>query len=239
MPPGSTNGQDAPVQPPDIRAFVERLEHAIDDADLARITEAVRADPRAAEVLEALARSHDPEVRGFVPRAAREILGRAGAPLLRQLLDDPDPDIRGMALHELETLDPALVAPYAAKLRRRIARASDADEVLATGWTLVRLRDVEAAPILETFARSREPWTADARTAQVQVLALRDAGRISERIREHDHANMGWLAYAATIIGTPDAIAAVRWCAAKGPDAKCRRDCQYVLTATGLDPAAR
>jgi YD repeat-containing protein len=229
MPSQPTTGSDPESGPPDIRGFVELLEHAIDDADLARTTEAVRADPRAPEVLAALARVRDPEIRGFVPRAARVIMGRDAVPLLRRLVDDPDPDIRGMALHELEALDPALLAPLIAKLHQRVARSSDADEVQATGWTLVRLRDLDAIPLLEAHRARHEPWTWQAKAAEVQVLALRDPAAVIERIRDHDHDRMFWLAYAATIIGTLEAIDAVRACARHAPDEDCRRDCTYVL----------
>ena len=76
----------------DIAALARRIKKAIDDADCAAISDEIGADPAARTILAELARVRDPEVRGFVPRAARLMLGREAVPLLKKLLEDRDPE---------------------------------------------------------------------------------------------------------------------------------------------------
>lgn len=212
----------------DVHDLAQELHAAVDDVDYEAVVDRLRGDLAAEEKLGALARSRDVEVRGFVPQAARKILGRNGIPLLMRLLKDRDPDIRGMALDELEQLDPALLVPIVPRLRRQLASKDDY-EVLSTAWTLVRLGDVTSIGPLEAFRDRHESWTWQAKAATVLLLALTSPKEIVERIRAHDHDHMTWLSYAATLIDVPGALDEVRRCAEQGPDKDCRTSCSSAL----------
>jgi hypothetical protein len=212
----------------DARSISNALAAATSQTDDDAILEKLRADPQAAVILEQLSRDRDLEIRGWVPEAARRILGTDALPLLLRLFRDRDPDIRGLALAAIEALDPALVESLLVELRRRLS-SKDRDEVIAIAWRLAARSDQASIPLIEAFRDRHEPWEGNHKVASVILLLMSAPEEIRKRIDAHDHDHMLWLPYAAILSGRREALEAVWRCAAAGPDDVCRRFCRYSL----------
>jgi HEAT repeat protein len=184
------------------------------------------ADP--GKVLSQLAKSKNVDVRGWAVIAAQEVLGAGASSLLTAMLDDPDPDIRVMAMSSLEELNPLTIVGLADLLRSRL-RSSNPYEALATSWALARLRDRASVPVLKGYRDTFEPWQWQYKAAEVVLLYMTDPDEVIRRVRHHDHDRMGWLAHAATMIGSPEAMAALRDCSTGAPDSECRAMCSHAL----------
>jgi HEAT repeat protein len=209
-------------------AIAAALQESSGDDDDRKVLERVRESPNVEAILEELARDRDLEVRGWVPEAARELLGRAGIPLIKTLAEDRNADIRGLAVDALETIDPALLVTLQTSLRKRL-RSTDDSEVLATAWRLARAGDLEAIPAIEEWASRFNPNWWQQKAATVIVLGMKDPAEIARRIRAHDHDRMGWLSYAATWVNDPDARPALESCRDSAPDEECRRQCAHAI----------
>jgi HEAT repeat protein len=212
----------------DSRAIARLVSEAVTDEDEAKAIAALRSSSDAEVILETLSRDRDLEVRGWIPGAAHAVLGDAAIPLIKRMLRDSDADIRGLALDELERIDPALLEPILPMLRKNLASQNEY-EVLQVGWRLVERGDVEAIAPLKAFRDRYEAWMWEYKAATVLLLALTAPDEVIPRIREHDHDHMTWLAYAAVLQGTPDAYAALLGCSTDCPDDDCRRMCAFTL----------
>lgn len=219
----------------DAAEITRKLQRSLGDEDDAQVLEKLRRAPNAKELLEELARSRDPEIRGWVPTAARQILGAASEPLIRQMAADRDAGIRDMAVDALESLDPDLLKSLVPSLRERL-ESSDDGEVLSSAWRLVKLRDIDAASQIEKFRDRFDPSWWQSKAASVILLALRSPEEIPKRIRAHDHDHMTWLSYAATLMDVPDARAAVEDCKVNAPDEDCRTACAHSIELSQTQP---
>lgn len=211
---------------------VRSLRGSLGDADDAVVLAEVRDQPDPAAILEELSRHDDLEVRGWVPGAAADILGHDGVPLIKRLTHDRDADIRDLAYQALERIDPKLLDPLLRTFRRRLS-SRDPDEVIRSGWTLAARGDTDAIPALEAFRDRYEPWEAYHKMAAVILLVLTAPEEVARLIRAHDHERVGWLAYAATKVADPEAIAALRECSESAPDDECRKACSWGLERAG------
>jgi hypothetical protein len=206
---------------------------ALDDDDFAAAVRHLRgvADPES--VLTQLAKSRREGPRGYVTPLATELLPRDRAiPLVRRMLDDSDSSNRIDAVAAYAALDPEGVPRLLGKLRKRLRSMSD-HEVLSTAWTLATIGDAEpAAEIAAEIAAVRDVedpslWLTKALDVVWTYMSAPD--RVISRIHEHDHDSMLWLTYAAALIGTEEAKAALQACAAAAPDDRCRGLCQNNL----------
>jgi HEAT repeat protein len=209
-------------------AELEELEASIAAAEGATarnsLIERLRVAPQPRVLIQKLSRSDSADVRGWVAAAAPELLGSQAVPLLTALLDDPEADIRVMALSAIDEIDPAAVPRLARRLRPRL-KSANPYEALATSWMLARIGDRESVPLLEAY---RDGFDADLwqhKAADVVLLYMNEPDTVLDRIRGHDHDRMGWLAYAARLIGTREALAALRDCATSAADERCRSIC--------------
>jgi HEAT repeat protein len=207
---------------------IEALVAEAEGADSPAALELLRRATDPAKVLSRLSKSKNVDVRGWVVVAAQELLGARALPLLSMLLDDPDPDIRVMAMSSMEEVDATAIARLARRLRRRI-QSSNPYEALATSWTLAQLRDRASVPLLEEYRDAFESWQWQYKAAEAVLLYMTDPDEVVRRVRDHDHDRMTWLSYAASLIGSPEAIAALRECSTGAPDPECRGKCSYVL----------
>jgi hypothetical protein len=202
---------------------------ALNDDDRELAVRHVRASPDPAALLAQIIRSKDPGPRGYVAGLAVELLPRELAiPLVRRMLDDSDPSNRIDAVPVYMALDPEGMPPLLAKLRRRL-RSFDEHEVLSTAWDLAALGDT-AAPAAIAAVRDVEPpdrWLHKALDVVWTYMSAPD--RVITRIRDRDHVSMLWLAHAAGLIGTPEALSALRDGSAGAPDDRCRLICQTRL----------
>ena len=148
--------------------------------------------------------------------------------MIRRLAEDRDPDIRGLAIDALESIDPKQLQSLSTSLRKRL-RSEDDWEVLATAWRVARAGDMDAVPAIEAFRDRNDPGWWQHKAAAVVLLAMRDPAEIPRRIRAHDHDHMSWLSYAATWIDEPDGRPALEFCRDNGPDEECRTRCAWAL----------
>lgn len=175
-----------------------------------------------------LALSPTARERGYVPLAARLVLGEGALPLLLKLLDDSDADVRGEALDQLELLDPSIVQRLAPRLRERLARSNNY-EALSIAWRLAVLKDEAAVALIEDFRDCHPEGNWQHKAADIVLAMLLEPDAIPRRIRTHDHDHMPWLAYGASLLRTGEAMDALDACADGAPDADCRAYCRARL----------
>jgi HEAT repeat protein len=198
------------------------------EEDDQRITASLRGSPNVEAVLNELARHRDLEVRGWVPEAARALLGREAIPLILSLAKDRDADIRDLALKALEAIDPELLRPLRTSLVKRL-RSKDDSEVLAAAWRVAQMGAMEGISAIEAFRDRHDPRWWQHKAATVVLLAMQEPAEVPRRIRAHDHDHMGWLSYAATWLAEPDGRPALEFCRDNGPDEECRTQCAWAL----------
>ena len=153
-------------------------------------------------------------------------LGSDAMPLLLRLLHDADPDVRGYALDAIGVVQPEALAKLVPQLRRQLGSPNDA-EALRAAWALVQLRDVDSLADVEALRDRHRDQPSDARfrAADVAVTALADPETVATAIRNHDHEHMPWLGYAASLIDSPECVAALAWGREELPDDACRAAC--------------
>ena len=207
---------------------LESLVAAAGGAQSAAATERLGREANPHQVLSQLSKSKNVDVRGWVVVAAREVLGANATSLLIAMLDDRDPDIRVMAMSSIEDAYPTALAPFVNRLRRRL-RSSNPYEVLATSWTLARLRDRDSVPLVQEYRDGFDDWQWQHKAADVVLQYMTDPDEVIRGIRDHDHERMTWLVYAAALIGTPAAIEALHECSTRSLDPACQGKCVYSL----------
>jgi HEAT repeat protein len=197
--------------------------------EVAMLLSTLRADPSGARrVLAHLSNDSRAEVRGWVPFAARTLLGREAVPYLVKLAQDRDPDVSNVALQDLLDVEPEAARTLIKAIRKKLL-SNDPQESIFAMWTLVQLGDRDSIDTIRHLSdRSEFPF--QRRTAQVVLLALEgEVDEILRRIREHDHEHMQALAYAALLVGGHDGFEAVKQCAENAPDPECRHYCEWNL----------
>jgi HEAT repeat protein len=199
-------------------------------AEVSRLLSSLHADPsKARQVLTDLSNDSRAEVRGWVPFAARKVLGRQAVPYLVALARDPNPDVSDLALEELLDLEPE-AARTLVKLIRAKLRSKDPDESMFAMWTLAQLGDRDSVDAIRNVSEGSE-FPFQRRTAEVVLLLLEaKIDEILRRIREHDHEYMVNLAHAAVLAGGQQGLEALKACAENAPDSDCRHYCQWNLS---------
>ena len=187
-----------------------------------------RSADQAEAILRRVAEDEDPVIRAWAASAAASAIPTRAHVLLEPLLDDPDPDVRDVALEEIRRVAPS-------RLERRLPRlisklySRDFYEPVTALWTLAELRVVAARDDVERIAEDPyEPF--HGRIAEI-VLAVIDGNdeAIASRILDHDHEALPWLANAARLLGTPRPRHALEEMARSAPDEECRGFCQQAL----------
>jgi len=133
----------------------------------------LRARPgrEAESVLRSLAGNEDAVIRAWAASAAAQAIPKRAHPLLEGLLDDPDPDVRNVALEELRRLDPSRVARQLPRVLAKLRR-EDVFEPVTALWTLAELRAKDARSDVQRIVdQPYEPF--HGRIAEV-VLAVLD-----------------------------------------------------------------
>jgi HEAT repeats len=191
-------------------------------SELAGEMERLRAEPgKAALVLDELSRHESPEVRAWVPGAAAELLGDGGARLVISMTRDRDPEVRDVAVRTAIRLDPEKALAIAPDLRRRLHAKEEADRIAAT-WALAELGDERALATFDDRAEHADE-ARERSAARAAALVLRnDGAAIAAGLREHEHDDVPALAAAARILGTEEALGALRESAEGAPDELCR-----------------
>lgn len=212
----------------DATSIARALQHSGGEDDDQRIIAELGASPNAEAALNELARHSDLEVRGWVPEAARVVLGRDAIPLIQSLAEDRDAGIRDLALQTLEAIDPKLLRSLRTSLVKRL-HSNDDGEVLATAWRVAQIGDMEGIPAIEAFRDRNDPGWWQHKAATVVLLAMQDAAEVPRRIRAHDHDHMTWLSYAATWLDESDGRPALEYCRDNAPDEECRSVCAWAL----------
>jgi HEAT repeat protein len=220
----------------DSTGLVARVKAASSDRAMDEILSALSIDQRAASLLAELVSFPDPIVRAWVAFAARRVLRREEAiRLVSSLARDRDSNVRDSAVEELFELrpEPAVLAPLLKALRRRFLSKNFLEADFAV-WRLAGLRDPAAIPSIERYARdSKYPYKA--KSAEIALmLPNKDDELILELIRAHDHDRMFWLARAAGLIRTMEALEALEANAGE-MDEQCARDCAFFAQRVRMD----
>jgi hypothetical protein len=217
--------------------IARKVHGSLSDEDDEAVLAELRSRPDAESILQELSRSSDLEVRGWVPGAAREVLGERSVPLVMRMTNDRDADIRDLALQALEAIDPELLDPLIKRLRRNLASKDD-NRVFSTAWRLAERGDLASIGPIQAWQDRYEPWMWQHKVASVILLVLKSPDEVAVRIRDHDHDRMTWLSYAAIVVNTSDSRDALTECSVSAPDEDCRRMCAYTLTKYGGEPTA-
>jgi len=210
----------------------EQVRDALVVEDRSAALESLARSESARDVLLRLAQNEDKGVRGWIPGLAAELLGADAVTVLLKLLEDDDPDTRVAALATLEEVDPARLSGEVGRLTKRL-QSGDPHETLATAWALARISDADAVEAIETARNSAEPSHWLRKALDAVLLFMTEPHEVAARLRSHDHERTLWLAYAAGLLGTDEAIAALRDCAATAEDERCRNICKYRLEELG------
>lgn len=200
--------------------IVRRYHSAGDEQALNALVVSLRESPSAALVaFETLAESGEDEIRLWLTEVTPQVLGHDALPILRDLVRDRDSDVRIEALGAIVALDSDEAHKMAAMFRRR-AGSNDLHEAQAALWALGAIRDVEALDVIR--AAQLHDNAIPRNTAIAVELLLTAPSELCQRIEEHDHVLMPWLAKAAEILGTEAARQALESCALNAPDEECR-----------------
>ena len=202
------------------------------EEDHARLVEALAADREyARDVLAELITHENVEVREWATDRAAGVLGKDGVPLLLRVTGDRDPDVRDLGIARLLEVDTKAAEAIVPLLLRKLRGPGFYDSVSAM-WALAQLRHRAAIEDIREAGRvGREAGKAFQGIVADIVSDLLD-GRESEIIaslEQHDHDRVSALAKAASLIGTPEALAALRRCAESVPDEDCRLACKQGL----------
>jgi hypothetical protein len=213
------------------RDFLARRLHRDDFAWLRTLIDSLKATPSAPAILERLAGNREVEVRSWVAGVAEETIGKEALPwLLKMVRSDRDAESRSMALQEIPNIDPGAVRPMIRHLRS-LLRKKNPHCATDAAKALILIGDRDSLPAMREVAESWEPGIGYRKRLGAWMLAPEGcADHIFERIREHDHICMGWLAYAArAFVRTPEARAVLEWGAENLPDEPCRHTCAESL----------
>jgi hypothetical protein len=220
--------------------YVRRCLRRDDHVTMRRLIEQLKVDPEAPAILERLYREGNREVRSWAAGVSVETVGRAALPWLVEMARrDRDAENRSQALGEILAIDPEAVRPLLPRLRSQL-RDKEPIYVLDAARALSFLGDKDALPAMRAVANSWDPEHGRRKMLGTYILALEGRSDvIFERIRNHDHISLGWLAYAASaLVRTPEARTVLEWGAENLPDADCRRRCSRSLSEGRWLPAA-
>jgi hypothetical protein len=183
-----------------------------DDGD--RLVDRLRDDANAEAILRELAGSSSVDDRMWVVWVAPRALNHRAVPILRELVNDRDPDVRTEAMSGLAEVEPSLGQELWPQLRRGL-RSKDPFEPISAMWTIARLDLHTAAPEIRDVSQQwpERDWRRKISFIVLDHLEGRDAS-ILQRIRDHDHEAMGWLTNAASMMHSREAAATLAWAAA-------------------------
>ncbi len=200
------------------------------DADLDVVLARLRSDrAAAARVLTELATHRSPEVRSWVPWAARRVMGTEAVQLISKIAsEDRRADVRHAATVELLELDQAAAQTLAPVLRRRL-QSKNPFEALGAMWALARIGDKQSVGAVRELVTDSDRQLLR-RSAAVVLMILEGSGEeILARIRAHDHELMPWLPEAARLVAGGGALPTIEECARTAPDDDCRSYCEQAL----------
>ena len=170
-------------------------------------------------------------MREWATDVAARVLGKDAAPLLVRVTKDRDPDVRDLGIARLLEVDTKAAEAIVPLLRRRL-RGPEFYDAVSAMWALAQLRNRAAIEDIREAGRvGREAGKTFQGIVADVVGDLLD-GRENEivaSLEQHDHDRVSALAKAASLIGTPEALAALRSCAESAPDEDCRLACQERL----------
>ena len=139
--------------------------------------------------------------------------------------------MRDGAIERLLECDPVAARSLVPLLLRKLKGPEFFDAVSAM-WALAKLRHRDAIEEIREAGRAgrREGKTFQGITADVinDLLEGRDTELVAA-LERHDHDRMSALAKAASLIGSPEALAALRRCVESAPDDDCRLACAAAL----------
>jgi hypothetical protein len=163
----------------------------------------------------------DPLVRAFALDAVRRLAATARIrreqvrTLLEHHVDDPDADVRQMAIdHTTDLFGPE---PQVMARLQRQARASDPQQSLhaaAAIWRLVDLRDPEVVRTLDAVEHGAAVPFVRHHARAASYVAREDAAGLAREIEEHSHDATPALVAAAIRIGGPEILKAL-WSASE------------------------
>src|SRR5216683_8199292 len=200
------------------------------DAPNDELVRLIRDSPEQSHgLLEQLSRDRDPVVRAWVPPVARTVLRKDAVPLIiRMAREDRDVDVRDVAIEELLELDRDAARSMVPLFRKKL-RSSDPFEPLTAMWALAAVGDEGAVDLIRAKIAGRQPNALDRMNGEVVIMLMTNLSEILRRIRDHDHDRMLMLSKAAALMGTHEAVEALRACADRAPDSQCRENCREDL----------
>jgi HEAT repeat protein len=185
----------------------------------------------ARDVLDELITHRDVEVRAWATDRAAAVLGEDAVPLLLRATKDRDPDVRDVGIERLLEVDPKAAEAIVPRLRRKL-RGPEFYDAVSAMWALAQLRYSNAIDDIREAGRAgrQAGKTFQGITADVvaDLLEGRDMQLVAS-LEAHDHDRTSALAVAASLIGTPEALAALHKCAESAPDEDCRLACKERL----------
>jgi hypothetical protein len=223
-----------PLDNDDPTAFTGEIAVAIlradSEAEAGQVARRLLGHRDAKAVIDLLARNADPVVRAWAADRSVELPAVADAQrTLRMLAHDRDSDVRDVAIGHLMKVgnehDQQLV------LRSLVSdlSASDFGSNRFGLWRLARVRATAALPAIAAFrADRRNPWKDLAGGVAVAIIEGRDR-EVVDALAAHDHDRTQFLAIGAAVIGSTEAVAALRLCSVEAPDERCRHDCAVAL----------
>ncbi len=194
-----------------------------------RILAELKTHPDRAQVIASLAGNRSSAVRSWAGMVSGDVLGEAAVPILQQLAVDGEVSVRNGAIQDLLRLDPEALRPAIPRLRKDLKpNAFVLDQTFAM-WTLAKLGDRAALPAVRQLAAPTDKYIGRQRVAQVVAWLLEGNGQtIIDALASHRLGDL-WtrdLAKAASILGSPEALAALQRCATQAPDDDCRAVCR-------------
>lgn len=215
------------------RDYLARCLDTDDFPGLRGLIDLLKTDAAAPAILENLAKDRDVEVRSWAAGVAEETVGKAALPwLVAMARKDRDSENRSMALQTILAIDVSAVRPLITRLRTQL-HDTDSIYALDAAQALTFIGDTDSLPAMRAVAEGWDPDIYYRKQLETYILALEGrADVIFERIRNHDHICMGWLAYAlSAFVRTSEARSVLQWGTDNLPDEECRRRCGRFLSA--------
>lgn len=193
-------------------------------ADLLHLIQTTGENPK--PLLGELASHEDPVVRAWALGAIGVSIRAAGVDILvAHAKSDRDTDVQSIAIEELLEVDVDAARKLAPKYRPKL-KSADIDEPVTAMWMLASVRDYES---LEAVRAIREGADRGFHRKVATVVCMILEGKSDEilaGIRSHNHDLMPWLARAAGILGTLEALEALQQCANAPIDEECKWSCR-------------
>jgi hypothetical protein len=201
----------APHRPSTAAEFSAAARASVSDAEAATLIQHLRSAPEASAVLDEIAASKSVDDRMWVAWAAPRVLGDGAIPVLKRLAGDRDADVRIDAIEAWATLHPNSAAELWPFLRRQL-QSTNFWEPISAMWAIAEIDLRDAIPAIRERAHRWPKTDAHWKVADI-VLDLLEGRQqpILERIRQHDHIAMPWLARAARLMNTTEANDTLAW----------------------------